>query len=137
MVYEYYLDSAIVKPTRDQRLKLQALTLKVCFECKMFDVANWVANINRESGRRGLSHETFSVALQGELKIFSVTGQPPSIVGGHISSPGLVAKSPQHVGRFRSLSERPRHTDLFQWLKHGLGCSFKSRLHQRSWVRLE
>ena len=50
--------------------------VKVNFDCRMFDIANWVANINRENGSRGSpSHETFSVALQRELDISSVAGQ--------------------------------------------------------------
>ena len=43
--YEYHLDSARVKPTQERWLKVQdlILRLKSCFDCKMFDVANWVA----------------------------------------------------------------------------------------------
>ena len=53
--YEYHLDSALVKPTPERWLKLQDLILrlkkvKTCFDCKMFDVANWVACLNGENG---------------------------------------------------------------------------------------
>ena len=76
--------------------------VKVCFYCKMFDVANWVASINRRNGPGGSpSHETLSVARQGELEISSVTGQPPSMVRDHVSSPGLVAESAQPTARLR------------------------------------
>ena len=66
---EYYLDSALVKPTQERWLILQDLTLhlkvKTCFDWKMFDVANWVAHLNGENGPRGTpSHE----ALQFYLK---------------------------------------------------------------------
>ena len=28
------------------------LKVKTCFDCKMFDVANWVAHLSREGGQR-------------------------------------------------------------------------------------
>ena len=68
--------------------------VKTCFDCKMFDVANWVACLNGENGPGGTpSHETFSVSSQGALEISSVTGQPPSLDRSHCSPPRLVAKS--------------------------------------------
>ena len=52
--------------------------VKSCFDCKMFDVANWVACLNGENGPGGTpSHETLSVSPQGALEISSVIGQPP------------------------------------------------------------
>ena len=54
--------------------------VKTCFDCKMFDVANWVACLNGEDGPGGTpSHEALSVSSQGALDISSVTGQPPSL----------------------------------------------------------
>ena len=38
--------------------------VKTCFDCKMFDVANWVARLNGENG---------------PLEISSVVGQPTSL----------------------------------------------------------
>ena len=36
--------------------------VKTCFDCKMFDVANWVASLNGENGPGGTpSHEALSV----------------------------------------------------------------------------
>ena len=53
--------------------------IKTCFDCKMFDVANWVACLNGENGPGGTpSHEALSVSSQGALEISSVAGQPPS-----------------------------------------------------------
>ena len=49
----------------------------------------------------------------GELEVSSVAEQPPSMVGDHISSPGLVAQPSQHTEGFRLLSQRPQHTDLY------------------------
>ena len=44
--------------------------VKTCFDCKMFDVANWVACLNGENGPRGMpSHEALSVSPQGALEI--------------------------------------------------------------------
>ena len=54
--------------------------VKTCFDCKMFDVSNWVASLNGENGPGGTpSHEALSVSSQGALEISSVTGQPPSL----------------------------------------------------------
>ena len=66
------------------------LKVKTCFDFKMFDVANWVAHLNEESGPGGTpSHETLSV--------FSlVIGHPPSLVRDHFSSPRVVA-NPSNV----------------------------------------
>ena len=42
--------------------------VKTCFDCKMFDVANWVACLNGENGPRGTpSLEALSVSPQGAL----------------------------------------------------------------------
>ena len=50
--------------------------VKTCFDCKMFDVANWVACLNGENGPGGTpSHEALSVSSQGALEISSVAGQ--------------------------------------------------------------
>ena len=60
------------------------LKVKTCFDCKMFDIANWVACLNGEDGPGGtLSHEALSVASQGALEISSVIEQPPSLVIDH------------------------------------------------------
>ena len=54
--------------------------VKTCFDCKMFDVSNWVACLHRENGPGGTpSHEALSVSSQGALEISSVTGQPPAL----------------------------------------------------------
>ena len=51
--------------------------VKTYFNCKMFDVANWVACLNGEYGPGGTpSHEALSVSSQGALEISSVAGQP-------------------------------------------------------------
>ena len=57
-----------------------ASLVKSCYDCKMFDVANWVACLNGENGLGGMpSHEALSVSSQEALEISSVTGQPPSL----------------------------------------------------------
>ena len=44
--------------------------VKTCFDCKMFDVTNWVACLNGEDGPGGMpSHEAVSVSSQGALEI--------------------------------------------------------------------
>ena len=67
--------------------------VKTCFDCKMFDVFNWVANLNRGNGPGGTpSHEALLVSSQGALEISSVAGQPPFLDRSHCSQPSLVAK---------------------------------------------
>ena len=46
------------------------LKVKTCFDCKMFDVSDWVAHLNGKDGPGGTpSHETLSFSPQGELQI--------------------------------------------------------------------
>ena len=50
--YKYHLDSALVKPTREmaQTSGFDPTTqVQTCFDCKMFDVANWVACLSGEN----------------------------------------------------------------------------------------
>ena len=61
--------------------------VKTCFDCKMFDVANWVARLNGENGPGVTpSHEDLSVSPQGALEISSVILQPPSLDRNHFST---------------------------------------------------
>ena len=87
--------------------------VKTCFDCKMFDVSNWVASLNGENGPGGTpSHEALSVSSQGALEISSVAGQPPSLDRSHCSSPRLVAKSRKREERCRPSSQRPQQCSL-------------------------
>ena len=96
--------------------------VKTCFDCKMFDVANWVASLNGENGPGGTpSHEALSVSSQGALEISSVAGQPPSLDRSHCSSPRLVAKSLKRDERCRPSSQRPQYPTLYRRLKRRLG----------------
>ena len=97
--------------------------VKTCFDCKMFDVANWVACLNRENGPGGTpSHEALSVSPQGALEISSVAGQPPSLDRSHFSTPRLVAKSLKRDERWRPSSQRPQYPTLYRCLKEGCGA---------------
>ena len=89
------------------------LKVKTRFDCKVFDVANWVACLNGEDGLGGMpSLEALSVSSQGALEISSVVGQPPSLVSDHFSSPRVVVKPckltqrPQYPGLYRRLKQR-------------------------------
>ena len=89
--------------------------VKTCFYCKMFDVANWVACLNRENGPRGTpSHEDLSVSSQGALKISSVSGQPPSLDINHLCTPRLVADSHKHDERCRPSSSKTTVSNSLQ-----------------------
>ena len=112
--------------------------VKTCFDCKMFDVANWVAHLNGEHGPGGTpSHEALSVSPQGALEISSVIGQPPSMDRNHFSTPRLVAKSHKCGEGRRSSSQRPQYPTLYRRFKRRLGRSLRANLHTGSVVRQE
>ena len=110
--------------------------VKTCFDCKMFDVANWVASLNGENGPGGTpSHEALSVSSQGALEISSVAAQPPSLDRIHCSPPRLVAKSHNRDERCRPSSQRPQYPTLYRCLKRRLGRSLRPKFYQGSVVR--
>ena len=112
--------------------------VKTCFDCKMFDVANWVACLNGENGPGGTpSHDALSVSPQGALEISSVAGQPPSLDRSHFSKPRVVAKSLKCHERRKPSSQRPQYPTLYRLLKQRLGCSLRANLYQGSVVRPE
>ena len=43
--------------------------VKICFDCKMFDVANWVASLNGEDDPGGAPSQALLVSSQGALEI--------------------------------------------------------------------
>ena len=106
--------------------------VKTCFDCKMFDVANWFVCLNRENGPGGTpSHE----APQGALEIPSVAGEPPSLDRNDFCTPRLVAEPHKRDDRRGPSSQRPKHPTLYRCLKRRLGRSLKSKFYQRSVVR--
>ena len=102
--------------------------VKTCFDCKIFDVANWVACLNEED-------EALSVSSQGALEISSVAGQPPSLDRCHFCTPRLVAESCKCDERHRPSSQRPQYPTLYRCLKRRLGRSLRPKLYQGSVVR--
>ena len=110
--------------------------VKTRFDCKMFDVTDWVACLNGENGPGGTpSHETLSVSSQGALEISSVAGQPPSLNRSHCNPPRLVAKSLKRDERCRPSSQRSQCPTLYRRLKRRLGRSLRSKLYKGSVVR--
>ena len=110
--------------------------VKTCFDCKMFDVANWDACLNGENGSGGTpSHEALSVSSQGALEISSVAGQPPSLDRSHFSTPRLVAESHKRDERCRPSSQRPQYPTLYRRLKRRLGRSLRSKFYKGSVIR--
>ena len=116
--------------------------VKTCFDCKMFDVSNWVASLNGENGPGGTpSHEALSVSPQGALEISSVAGQPPSLDRSHCSPPRLV-QNPSNVMKGADLHPKDHSIQLFTdasnegWGAHldqnstkGLWSDREKRLH--------
>ena len=91
--------------------------IKTYFDCKMFDVGNWVACLNGENGPGGTpSHEALSVSSQGALEISLVAGQPPSLDRNYFSTPRVVAESHKRDERCRPSSQR-HSIQLFTDLK--------------------
>ena len=110
--------------------------IKTCFDCKMFDVAHWVACLNGENGPGGTpSHEALSVSSQGALEISSVAGQPPSLDRNDFCTLRLVAESHKRDERFRHSSQRPQHPTVYRRLKRRLGRSLRSKFYKGSVVR--
>ena len=111
--------------------------VKTCFDCNMFDIANWVACLNEENGPGGTpSHEALLVSSQGALEISSVTRQPPSLDRNHFCTPRVVAKSHKRDERCRPSSQRPQHPTRYRRLKRseqtstkGLWSDREKRLH--------
>ena len=109
--------------------------VKTCFDCKMFDVSNWVASLNGENGPGGTpSHEALSVSPQGALEISSTTGQPPSLDRSHLCTPRLVAEPCKRDKRLRPSSQRPQYPTLYRCLKRRLGRSLRTKFYPRSVV---
>ena len=97
---------------------------KTCFDCKMFDVTNWVACLNGENGpRETTSHEALSVSPQRALEISSVVGQPPSLDRNHFRTARVVAESHIRDERCRPSSQRPQYPTLYRRLKRNLGLT--------------
>ena len=112
------------------------LEVKTYFDCKMFDVANWVACVNGEDGCRGTPlHEALSVSSQGALEISSVVRQPPSLVRDHFSSPRVMAKPCECDEGCRPSPQRPQYPNLYRCLKRRLGRSLRVSLYKGSVVR--
>ena len=109
--------------------------VKTCFDCKMFDVFNWVASLNRENGPGGTtSHEALSVSPEGALEISSTTGQPPSLDRSHLCTPRLVSESCKCDERLRPSSQRPQYPTLYRHLKRRLGRALRTKFYTRSVV---
>ena len=108
--------------------------VKTCFDCKMFDVFNWVASLNGENSPGGTpSHEALSVSSQGALEISSVAGQPPSLDRSHCSPPRLVAKSLKRDERCRPSSQRPQYPTLYRRLNEGWGAHLDQNSTKGLW----
>ena len=103
--------------------------VKTCFDCKMFDVTNWVACLNGEDGPGGTPFSFIS------LEISSVAGQPPSLDRCHFCTPRLVAESCKCDERCRPSSQRPQCPTLYRRLKRRLGHSLRLKFYQGSVVR--
>ena len=135
--YEYHLDSALVKREMAQTSGFDSVSqVKTCFDCKMFDVANWVACLNGENGPGGTpSHEALSVSPQGALEMSSVTGQSSSLDRNDYSTPRLVAEPHKREDSCRPSSQRPQHPTLYRRLKRRLGRLLKPVLFKGYVVR--
>ena len=112
--------------------------VKTCYDCKMFDVANWVACLNRENGPGGTPlHEALSVSSPGALEISSVTGQPPSLGRNYFCTPRLVAEPHKHDERHRPSCQRPQLPILTDTSNEGWGTYLDQSSTQGLWSDAE
>ena len=94
------------------------LKVKTCFDCKMFDVANWVACLNGENDPGGTpSHGPFSFISRSTGDILSCW--TASFLGQR--SPKVVAKSHKCDERCRPSSQRPQYPNLTDASNEGWG----------------
>ena len=124
LIYEYHLDSALVKPTQERWLKLQDLILRL--KSKHVLTARCLMSLI------GLLASTEKI---GALEISSVTGQPPSLDRVHFCTPGLVAESCKHDEKRGPPSQRPQYPTLYRHLKRRLGRSLRTKFYKGSVVR--
>ena len=109
--------------------------VKTCFDCKMFDVANWVASLNGEDGPgRTPSHETLSVSSQGALEISSVAGQPSAHLDWWQNPVNVMKGADLHpkdhsIQLFTDASNEGWGTHLDQSSTKGLWSDQEKRLH--------
>ena len=110
--------------------------VKLCLDCKMFDVTYWVACLNGENVPRGTpSHGgpfSFTSRSTGDI----LSRWTASLERSHFSTLRLVAKSFEHDERCRPSSQRPQYPTLYRRLKRRLGRSLRSKFYKRSVVRL-
>ena len=107
--------------------------VKTCLDCNIFDVANWVACLNRENGPGGTpSHEALSVSSQGALGDIL---RYPSLDRSHFCTPRLVAEPLKCDERFRPSPQRPQHPTRYRRVKQRLGGSLRTKFYKGSVVR--
>ena len=81
--------------------------VKTCFDCKMFDVANWVARSTEKMVPEGHLHmRPFQFHLKEHWR-----------KRDHFSTPRLVAKSHKHDERCRLSSQSSQYPTLYRCLK--------------------
>ena len=123
MGYEYHLDSALVKPTREMAQTSgfdPTLKVKTCYDCKMFDVANWVPCLSGKDGPGGSpSHGALSVSSRGALVISAVIGHTASLVRDHFSLLRVLAQPCKHNADCKLSPQRPQCTNLLPQTKVG------------------
>ena len=123
--YEYHLDSDLVKPTQERWLKLQDLILRLkskhvlTARCLM-SLIELLASMEKMI-LVGHLHMAPLVLSQGALEIFSVAGQPLSLVRDHFRSPKVVEKSHKCDERCRPSSQRPQYPNLTDASNEGWG----------------
>ena len=108
--------------------------VKTCFDCKIFDVANWVACLNGENGLGGMpSHEAFQFHLKEHCRYpQSLDSLLPwtETISTHLDW----WQNPTNE-RCRLSFQRPQYPTLYKRLKQRLGLSLRSKFYKGSVVR--
>ena len=108
------------------------LKVKTCFDCKMFDVTNWVSRLNGEDDPRGtLSHEALKEHWGYPQSLETLLPWSETI-SAHLKwwqNPANVLKGSDLHAKNHSIPT------LYRRLEQRLGCSLRANHHQRSVVR--
>ena len=108
--------------------------VKICFDCKLFDINNWVACLNGENVLRGTLSQEFQFHLKEHWRYPQLLDSLlpwTEAISAHL----LLTKSLKRDETCRPSSQRPQYPTLYRCLKRRLGRSLRSKFYKGSVVR--
>ena len=138
--YEYHLNSALVKPTKERWQKLQALILRITNQSALtarhlMSLIGLLASTEKMVPEDRLHMRPFLWHLKENWTFPQSLDKLLPWTDTHNSSSGLVAESTKCSQRCRSPPPRTQRSSVYRRLKRRLGRSLKSRFYQRTVVR--